>query len=194
MPLAQNFYAQDTLIVARSLLGTKLVCQTKSTLASGVIVETEAYLGRLDSASHAYRGKTQRNTVMFGPAGFAYVYLIYGLHSMFNVVTEAEGSACAVLCRAIEPLDGTTEMAARRNSSGYSLTNGPGKLCQALGIDQSFNQWDLTQGKSLWIEPYQTVSDADIATGPRIRIQYASPKDQQAPWRFWLETNRYVSK
>ena len=182
--LDQEFYARPTLVVARELLGKKLVRQINGMELSGVIVETEAYLGRQDSACHAFRGETPRNAVMFGPPGRAYVYFTYGMHFLLNLVTEEEGNPCAVLVRALQPLTGLDEMRARRKRHGKELANGPAKLCQALAIDKTFNGWDLTNGEALWVESGERVPPRRIAATPRIGIDYATPEDRNAPWRF----------
>jgi DNA-3-methyladenine glycosylase len=200
--IKQEFYARPTLIVARELLGQRLVREFDGQRLSGLIVETEAYIGPTDSASHAYLGRNDgRAQVMFGPAGHAYVYLIYGMYSMLNVVTEPEGFPAAVLIRAIEPQEGVEIMQTNRHPlprllapPSRRLTNGPGKLCQALNINKTVNNWDLTQGQKLWLEPGAALADEAIAAGPRIGIDYAQPKDRTAPWRFWLRGNKFVSK
>ena len=184
--LERAFYARSTITVARELLGKKLVRQTDGAKLSGVIIETEAYCGSSDSACHAHRGKTPRNTVMFGRPGVAYVYFTYGMHYLLNLVTEEEGNPCAVLVRALLPLSGLEEMQSRRKKHGKELTNGPAKLCQALAIDKSLNGWDLTLGERLWVENDQSVQTRDILSTPRIGIDYAREKDRKAPWRFLL--------
>ena len=185
--LKKDFYHRDTIQVAKELLGKKLVRRRKGRILSGMIVETEAYLSRSDSASHAFKGQTPRNTVMFGPAGRAYVYFVYGLHYMFNVVTEEKGSPGAILIRAVEPLNGLHQMEARRKKSGRDLTNGPAKLCQAIVIDKFLNGWDLTCGKTLWLEDYKAVPDTCVIRGPRIGIDYADSRDRQANLRFLVD-------
>lgn len=185
--LNRKFYHRPTLEVACDLLGKKLVRSMNGRELSGIIVETEAYCGRKDSACHAHRGQTPRNAVMFGPPGHAYVYFTYGMHYLLNLVTEDEGAPCAVLIRAIEPLSGLAEMRTRRKRQGKDLTNGPAKLCQALNIDKAFNGWDLTKGKELWVERDQTIEAGRIITTPRIGIDYASPKDRDALWRFLMK-------
>jgi DNA-3-methyladenine glycosylase len=182
--LTGNFYRRDTVTVARTLLGKKLVRRIGNTQMTGMIVETEAYCGSQDSACHAHRGKTPRNAVMFGPAGHAYVYFTYGMHYLLNLVTEKEGNPCAVLIRAILPLEGIAEMEARRGKKGRELTNGPAKLCRALGIDKSLNGWDVTRGRELWVESYKRISAGSISATPRIGIDYAKEEDRQALWRF----------
>ena len=182
--LDRKFYWHDTLQVARALLGKKLVRQIKGLELAGMIVETEAYCGEADSACHAHRGKTPRNTVMFGEPGHAYVYFTYGMHYMLNLVTEAKDNPCAVLIRAVVPLAGIEEMEARRRRKGAELTNGPAKLCQALSIDKSLNSWDLTCGKELWVEDYKKILAELIIATPRIGIDYAKKEHRDAPWRF----------
>jgi DNA-3-methyladenine glycosylase len=192
--LPEGFYDRGTLIVARELLGTKLVRDVGSARISGMIVETEAYVGRQDTASHASKGKTPRNEVMFGPPGRAYVYFVYGMHYMLNVVTENAGRPGAVLIRAVEPLDGVDIMRARRKADGPNLTNGPAKLCQAFDIDKRWNGLNLTSGKTMWLEEYRSFCEERIQRGPRIGIDYADAKHREAHWRFWLGGNPHVSK
>ena len=185
--LNKAFYEIGTLRVAKALIGKKLVRQIGGSPLSGMIVETEAYCGEEDSACHAHRGETNRNSVMFGPPGHAYVYFTYGMHYLLNMVTEAEGNPCAVLIRAITPIDGLEEMEARRKRKGRELTNGPAKLCQALGIDKSFNSWDLTAGDNLWVEDYKKIPAKRISATPRIGIDYAREEHRNALWRFVVE-------
>lgn len=200
--LQQDFYTQPTLTVARELLGQCLVRELDGQRLSGLIVETEAYIGPHDSASHAYlKRNSDRAQVMFGPPGRTYVYFIYGMHFMLNIVTEAEGFPAAVLIRAIEPQTGIDLMQTNRfssplflSSSMPRLTNGPAKLCQALRIDKKLNNWDLTQGRALWLEAAPTIPADAITTGPRVGIDYAQPEDRAAPWRFWLSDNPFISK
>ncbi|MBW2712441.1 MAG: DNA-3-methyladenine glycosylase [Deltaproteobacteria bacterium] len=185
--LGQSFFRRDTVCVARALLGTQLVREVKGQQLRGMVVETEAYVGNEDSACHASKGKTPRNAVMFGPPGISYVYFVYGMHFMFNVVTEKKGNPCAVLLRGLLPLEGEEEMARRRGRAGRELTNGPAKLCQAMGIDRSLNEMDVVRGDELWFEEYRHVGKDEISCGPRIGIGYADPSDREAQWRFWLE-------
>jgi len=197
--IPRPFYAQDTLEVARHLLGARLVRLWEGQRLGGRIVECEAYRGLDDSASHASRGQTPRNAVMFGPPGHAYVYFTYGIHWMLNVVTEPVGVAAAVLIRALEPIEGVEAMWALRRRRGRprqvtDLTSGPGKLTQALAIDGSFNGADLTTDPHLWLEFDQPIPPARIARGPRIGIPYAAPAHREAPWRFWIRDNPFVSR
>lgn len=167
-------------------MGKKLVRKYRGNILSGLICETEAYLGSMDSASHAFKGKTPRNAVMFGRAGRAYVYFIYGMHYMLNIVTEDEDNPCAILMRAIVPLDGIEHMQRYRGRIGKDLTNGPAKLCRALAIDKSLNEWDLTAGEKLWVEDWPSIPERFIKKGPRIGIDYAKPADRRAARRFWI--------
>jgi DNA-3-methyladenine glycosylase len=191
-----DFYARPTLAVARELLGQHLVREIGGQRLSGRIVETEAYVGPTDSASHASRGRTARTEVMFGPPARTYIYLVYGMHSMLNLVTDREDFPAAVLIRALEPLEGLELIRARRQSISRltDLTNGPGKLCRALSIDRSLHNWDVTLGRQLWLEPARQVPAAEVAAGPRIGIDYARPEDRLSPWRFWIRANRFVSR
>jgi DNA-3-methyladenine glycosylase len=190
--LARDFYAQPTLHVAQQLLGKSLVRINSQGLTSGIILETEAYIGLEDKASHASRGLTPRNAVMFGPAGFAYVYLIYGLHHCLNVVTERESYPAAVLIRALQPRDGLKLMRMRRRKQELRLlTKGPGNLCQAFGIERSCNGLDLC-GDTLFIED-GGCSPVEVVVTPRVGVDYAGPwKD--LPWRFYIAGHPGVSK
>jgi DNA-3-methyladenine glycosylase len=178
--LPPGFYDRDVLVVAQDLLGTILVHCVDGQRRAGRIVETEAYAGPHDLASHSSRGRTKRTMVMFGPAGVAYVYLIYGMHNCLNAVTAAPGAA--VLIRAIEPLEGVLER-----------TDGPGRLCRALGIDRRLDGAPLT-GPELWIEPRPPGHPSfDISNGPRVGVDYAGEWAAK-PWRYWVSGNRYVSR
>ena len=190
--LPHSFYARPTLTVAEDLLGKVLVHRTRQGTASGVIVETEAYIGEDDPACHASFGRTARSEPLFGPPGFAYVYLNYGIHYLMNAVTEADGYPGAVLLRALQPLDGIELMKQRRAPDGRSidehdLCRGPGNLTKALGITIKDNRLDLTASK-LTIED-RGISVGEIATGPRIGIRVAVER----PWRYWVEGHRSVS-
>jgi DNA-3-methyladenine glycosylase len=189
--LKKNFYARDTRRVARELLGQKLVRRFRGNLLSGLICETEAYIGSADSASHAFKGQTTRNAAMFGPAGVAYVYFVYGLHYMLNLVTEKEKNPCAILIRAIVPLESVKQMERLRGRRGNDLTDGPAKLCQALAVDTSLNGWDVTVGKKLWLEAQSSIPERFVSKGPRIGIDYAKPADRKAFRRFWVE-EKYI--
>ncbi len=196
MKIRRKFYErEDTLAVARDLLGKLLVVPAADgTRVSGIIVETEAYLGFTDRAAHSFGGRrTARNEVMYGRAGHVYVFFVYGMYYQFNIVSGPPDHPHAILIRAIEPIDGIEFMRSRRgNMNDSNLTSGPGKLCIALGIDRSLNGEDLC-GDAVWLERYRSIKADEIATGPRIGIDYAG-EDAGHPYRFWLRGNRYVSK
>ena len=195
--LPREFYTRgDTLLIARELLGKRLVVpEADGTRVSGIIVETEAYVGADDKASHAYGNRrTPRTEPMFMLGGIAYVYLIYGIYHQFNVVTNIESNPHAVLIRAVEPEERIERMRARRAvTRDEQLTSGPGKLCQAFGIDRSYSKADLTGGR-VWIENTRAKIRVDeIASGPRVGIAYAG-EFVEKPWRFWMRNNPYVSR
>jgi DNA-3-methyladenine glycosylase len=190
--LTHEFYEQPTVQTAQRLLGKYLVRVHPDGVTTGMILETEAYVGLEDKASHASRGRTPRNGVMFGPAGFAYVYAIYGLHHCLNAVTEPEGYPGAVLIRAVQPCEGLELMQARRRQEDLRLlANGPGKLCQAFGIGRGLTGIDLC-GDILFVED-RGVSHTDIVATTRIGVDYAGPW-KEMPWRFYLSSHPGVSK
>jgi DNA-3-methyladenine glycosylase len=192
-----DFYIQPTLTVARQLLGARLVrILPDGTRLSGRIVETEAYAGLDDLASHGHSRRTPRNSIMYGPPGRVYIYFTYGNWWMPNVVTEPEGVPAAVLLRALEPLEGLEEMANRRPGRLiHEWTNGPAKLALALGIDQALNGVDLTTtGNGLWIEPDVSVPEELVRTGSRIGLGKTPEPWLSLPWRFWIGGNLFVSK
>ena len=193
--LGQDFFARDTFAVARGLLGQRLVRVLKGQRLSGRIVEVEAYVGEEDQSSHASCGPTRRNAPMYGPPGHAYIYLIYGMHYCFNVVTEREGYPAAVLIRALEPLEGIGEMRIRRGGrSDLPLTGGPARLCQALGIDRRFDGVDLCAPDALlFLEEGAPIPDDVVATGPRISV-CGDEAAVTVPWRFYVRDNRHVSR
>jgi DNA-3-methyladenine glycosylase len=196
-PLDRAFFARETEIVARDLLGKWLVRTTPDGPTGGPIVETEAYLGPEDLASHARAGRTRRTAVMFGPVGHAYVYLVYGMHECLNVVAYAEREAGAVLIRAVEPRIGVAQMRVRRGRAAdpdVRLAAGPARLCQALGITRAFDGHDLTSGDALWLAASPSTVSADVASGPRIGVEYAKDGWADRPWRFWLAGNPAVSR
>jgi len=181
-PFPHRFYANDPLVVAPRLLGSLLIHNHPNRgLLAGRIVETEAYRGMEDQACHASKGQTKRTAPMFGPPGRAYVYLIYGMYEMFNVVTWPEGKPSAVLIRGVEPIAGIER-----------TTNGPGKLTRALHINRSLNQSDLVSGP-LIIVPDQTIPTDCMETSPRIGVDYAGEWAEK-PWRFSVRGNPHVSK
>jgi DNA-3-methyladenine glycosylase len=179
--LPRDFYARNTLIVARQLIGMHLVHQFGGVRRVGRIVETEAYLGPADLAAHSARGRTSRNAVMFGPPGNAYVYFIYGFWNCVNVVTREEGVPQAVLLRALEPVEGIDDK-----------TWGPGLLCRALGIDRTLNGADLL-GQRLWIEhPNEPKRRGRVARATRIGVDYSGEWAGRL-WRFFAADSPYVS-
>ena len=181
--------------VARELIGKKICTKINGRHTSGMIVEVEAYSGAIDKASHAFPNKvTKRTQSMFKEGGISYVYLCYGIHVMFNIVTNINGNADAVLLRAIEPTEGVDIMEERRGifTSGSKLTSGPAKLAKALGIKIEHNETDLNQEK-IWLEDYKSFGDAEITATTRVGVDYAG-EDAKLPWRFYLNDNNYVSK
>ncbi len=189
--LPRAFYERETEVVAREMLGTILECETDDGLASGIIVETEAYLGEHDLACHAAAGRTARTEPLYGPPGTSYVYFIYGMYWCFNAVTRTAGLPSAVLVRAVEPLDGLALMHERRPRirNDAELTNGPGKLCTALGIDGSMNAKSL-QKKPLRIREGERLSDDKVEVTTRIGITRCA----DWPLRWIVRGNRFVSR
>ena len=191
--LRRSFYSRSTLQVAQDLLGKVLVRDFDGRRLSGKIVETEAYVGPHDLACHASKGHTPRTSIMFGPAGYAYVYMIYGFYFCLNVVTERKDSPAAVLIRGVEPLENLDFMRKLRNNPerDTNIASGPGKLCMAMSIDRRLNGEDLL-GQTLWIEE-RGLDSGKILTSPRVGVDYAGEyKDK--PWRFYLANNPHVSK
>lgn len=189
MPLPRPFYRRPALAVARDLLGCVLVSRLGGALTAGRIVETEAYLGPEDAASHAAFRPGSR-ALFYGDGGFAYIYLNYGMHHCLNAIAGPAGVAGCVLLRALEPVAGLRAMARRRGVPPDSprLASGPGNLTRALGITARHNGADLTRGR-LTIEPPDGPRDFRLATGPRVGISRATAR----PLRFWIAGNRYVS-
>jgi DNA-3-methyladenine glycosylase len=190
-PLQADFYDRETEQVARDLLGKILECRTPMGTASGRIVETEAYIGEHDLACHAVAGRTRRTEPLYGPPGRSYVYFIYGMYWCFNAVTRAAGLPSAVLVRAIEPLAGVDLMRARRPTArrDVNLTNGPGKLCLALGITGAHNGLSL-QRPPILIRDADPVPDSAVAVTPRIGIRESA----DWPLRWIVAGNPYVSR
>ena len=182
----RQFFDRSVHEVARDLIGCRLAIGP----TAGMVVETEAYEAS-DPACHAYVGRTARNEVLFGPPGHAYVYLSYGIHSLLNFVTEPEGTASAVLIRALEPTESIDLMRERRGQERIeALCSGPGKLAEALGIDLSLNGADLFQPPFELSEPAGEWATVDVVTGPRIGITKAA----DLPWRYSVRGSRYVSR
>ncbi|HUE82745.1 MAG TPA: DNA-3-methyladenine glycosylase [Pyrinomonadaceae bacterium] len=194
--LPRDFYTRaNVLTVSRELLGKLLVAPAEDgTRVSGMIVEAEAYRGPEDRASHAYGGRrTNRTETMYGIGGTAYVYFVYGMYNQFNVVTNVQDIPHAILIRALEPVEGIEMMRQRREAHAHrNLTNGPGKLCIAMGIDRRLDRADLL-GNRVWLEDYQRIGRSKIASGPRIGIDYAEEWVDK-PWRFLIRENIYVSR
>ncbi|MFP4155134.1 MAG: DNA-3-methyladenine glycosylase, partial [Halothiobacillaceae bacterium] len=183
-PLPRNFYARATIEVARDLLGCLLVRElSNGVLLAGRIVETECYDGPQDTACHGARGCTPRTRALFGPPGHAYVYLVYGMHDLFNVVTDRADYPAGVLIRAVEPVMGLETMQYLRPVPENRLANGPGKLTRALAIDRTHDGLDLTTGAGLWLARAGAPTGRQIICGPRIGIDYAEESDRLAPWR-----------
>lgn len=196
MILQRPFYQQDIFTVSKSLLGKILVHQTSEGTAKGRIVETEAYLGPEDKAAHSSGGRrTARNEVMYGQKGHAYVYLIYGMYNCINITAgSVAGKPEAVLIRALEPVQGVELMTKRRGklAKEVNLTNGPGRLCIAMGITRAQNLMDLT-ASHLFIEDAPEIASAEIVESKRVGVDYAGDwKDKL--WRFYIRNNRFVSK
>jgi DNA-3-methyladenine glycosylase len=194
--LPREFYTRPNVLnVARDLLGKLLVVPARNGMrVSGLIVEAEAYRGPQDRAAHSYGGRrTKRTETMYGIGGTAYVFFVYGMYNQFNVVTNAGDIPHAVLIRALEPVEGIALMRKRRQRDGdHNLTNGPGKLCIAMGIDRKLDAADLL-GHRVWLEQGRTVRRTQIASGPRVGIDYAGEWVDK-PWRFWIKDNPYVSR
>jgi DNA-3-methyladenine glycosylase len=187
---------QDVIFLAKDLLGKVLFTNIEGEITAGIIVETEAYHGIQDKASHAYGGRrTNRTETLYSQGGISYVYLCYGIHNLFNIVSSVKGEPHAVLIRGIEPLIGKDIMEMRRNmaASKAAISSGPGSAAKALGIDRSFNKKDLT-GEEIWIEDHGIQYTTDqISATPRVGVAYAQ-EDALLPWRFFVKGNKYVSK
>ncbi|CAD0218629.1 DNA-3-methyladenine glycosylase [Chryseobacterium sp. D764] len=197
MKLPLSYYSnQDVLFLAQDLLGKVLFTDINGEVTAGIIVETEAYFGVLDKASHAYGGRrTDRTETLYSHGGVSYVYLCYGIHHLFNIVTSVKDEPHAVLIRAVEPLVGKDIMELRRNmpADKAAISSGPGSAAKALGIDKSFNKKDL-DGNEIWIENHGIQYSSDnIIKAPRIGVAYAQ-EDAFLPWRFFIKGNKYVSK
>lgn len=190
-PIPRSFYRRPTLDVARDLVGTVLVRRLRGRDIAGRVVEVEAYIGEDDPACHAFHGRTARTDVMYGPPGHAYVYFTYGMHFMLNVVTEREGFPAAVLFRALQPLLGLSSMRERRRGAPDSLlTNGPARLCAALGVDLRLNRCDLTRGPLFLAEAQGPPPRESIVWTARVGIRDGLDRI----WRCYERGNAFVSK
>lgn len=194
--LSEEFFLRkDTIRVGSDLLGKLLVVPTvDGTRLSGMIVETEAYLGVEDKAAHSYGGRrTARNEITYAEGGYIYVFFVYGMYYQLNLVTGPAEHAHVILIRAIEPVEGIEIMRQRRGKmADKNLTSGPGKLTIALGIDRFYNGEHLS-GDRIWVEEYRNIKPSEIAAGPRVGIDYAE-EFIEMPWRFWVKGNQFVSK
>lgn len=187
--LPREFYNQPTLQVARELLGQRLVRILDGQRLSGIITETEAYIGEEDLGCHAHSGKTKRNAIMYGLQGHAYVYFTYGMHWCLNAVTEEEGFPAAVLIRAIQPEEGIETLLRRRNGRD---TNGPAKLTQALGIDGTLNGVNLCdRAAGLWIEVGNSIPDEAVTISPRVGLYTVPEPWKSMPWRYRVSSSMY---
>lgn len=187
--LGRQFFQRYTPAVARGLLGCRLVRAVEGQRLAGIIVETEAYRGGGDPASHAFRGRTPRNEVMFGPAGCAYVYFTMGMHFCLNVTTEGEGMPGAVLLRAVEPVEGIEKMKEKRGVEGVRrLASGPGNLTRALGIDGRLNGEDMVISSRLFLE--QGEAAKEIGVSPRVGVSTG----RAYMWRFYAKGNPFISR
>ena len=200
-PLDRAELAGAATDVARNLLGTVVVRDDGAGLRVGRIVETEAYGGPEDRASHARAGRTSRTSIMFGPAGRAYVYLVYGLHHCLNVVCGADGEAAAVLVRAVQPIAGIERMRRARGAAGSDarVAAGPARLCEALGIDRSLDGLDLLTDDRLRLAapgtgPARLEPGEQVVVGPRVGISYAGPEWATRPWRFGIASHAALSR
>ena len=194
--VSNSYYMNpDVAGIAKDLLGKLLWSNIGNKLTAGIIVETEAYCGATDRACHAYPDKrTKRTEVMYKSGGLAYVYLVYGMHHLFNIVTNTVGKADAVLIRAIEPIEGLEIMKLRRgiDNNNKLLTGGPARLTQALGITVTNNKTNL-QGDKIWLSKGNDIGDERVVATTRIGVDYAG-EDAQLPWRFYIKGNKFVSK
>ena len=195
--LSRRFYARDALSLARALLGQVLVHDSPDGRTAGRIVEVEAYRGPADRAAHSYGGRrTPRNEVMYGTAGHAYVYFVYGMHYCVNVVAAKSGAPEAVLVRALEPIDGVDLMRRRRGLGAavgaHQLCRGPGNVCRAMGIDRRLNGADLL-ADTLYVRPARRTAQSEVVHAERVGVDYAGA-DARLPWRLYELDNRAVSR
>lgn len=182
--MEREFFVRPTLEAAKGLLGKVLVRIYRRRRLSGKIIETEAYIGPEDRASHGFLGKrTKRNQAEFLVGGHIYIYLVYGMYWQLNISTESKGEPTCVLIRALEPLEGIK-----------TASDGPGKLCRALKLNKSFYGVDVCNSKRIWIEEGEKIEESQIVKTPRIGIDYAGPFWAKIPWRFYLRNNKFVSR
>ena len=189
--IPRDFYARPTLTVARALLGARLVRVEAGQRMGGIITEAEAYIGETDLGCHARAGRTPRTAIMYGPPGHAYVYFTYGMHWMLNFVTEAEGFPAAVLIRALQPTEGLEIIASRRKGRPQAeWTDGPAKICQALGIDRGLNGLDLCAPETeLFVEEGLSIPDECVTIGPRVGLNSVPEPWKSMPWRFKVKAS-----
>lgn len=194
LTISREFYLKDANTVAPELLGKLLIHRSDKGITSGIIVETEAYVGPNDKAAHSYNNRrTRRTRIQFGTGGYAYIYNIYGMHTCFNIVVNIENKPEVVLIRALQPVEGIDLMRQRRGiEKKLELCNGPGKLCIAMGISKDYYGCDLC-GAELYLEPCLEVGDNDIMISPRINIDYAEEYTGYL-WRYFIKKNLYISK
>ena len=194
--LTQSYFLNsDVVSLAKQLLGCYIHTQINGNYCSGIITETEAYAGKNDKACHAHLGRfTERTKVMYEKGGIAYVYLCYGIHHLFNIVTNTAGNADAILIRAAEPTEGVEHMLERRNKLKLTpqLTSGPGNFSKAFGITKQHNGLTVTEHQ-IWLSQGTSITEKDIVKTTRIGIDYAE-EDALLPWRFYLKENKFVSK
>lgn len=197
MRLNRDFFTRtDTLNVARDLLGKLLVVPAEDgSRVSGMIVETEAYLGEIDKAAHSFGGRrTARNEITYAEGGHVYVFFVYGMYYQLNLVTGDVDHPHVVLIRAIEPVEGIERMRERRGAmKDTNLTSGPGKLTIAFGITRELNGEDMIESEKIWVEEHRHLQKREIASGPRVGIDYAE-EFVEMPWRYWVKGNGFVSK
>lgn len=197
MKLPESFYQRENVVqIAKELLGKTIHTNINGNYTAGLITEVEAYSGRNDKACHANNWvRTSRTEIMYAKGGHAYVYLCYGIHHLFNIVTNKEGTADAVLIRAIEPMEGIEIMLQRRKKAKIdkTLTSGPGTLTQALGIStkQHYGKWLLNN--EIWLEDARLLKNSEIVASTRIGVDYAE-EDALKPWRFYIKDNQWISK
>jgi len=193
MKLTREFYLEDGVALGEKLIGKVLVHESLEGITKGIIVETEAYMGDIDDAAHSYKGKKDgRTNIQYGIGGFAYIYLIYGMHYCMNIVANKEERPEAVLIRALEPIEGLDIMKSRRNTDKiHNLCNGPGKLCQAMNINKSHYGIDLC-GSTMYLEASNDSKQPEVIASKRINIDYAEQSKDNL-WRFTLKDSKFIS-